>query len=297
MTRATFRYAGSKTLSLKHIYKFIPPVSAASKFITNFAEPFCGTAIVTLNKPRHPLETINDINGDVVNFFRVLREDVDALIGLIALTPYARDELAACTYDSALPPLERARRFYARQMMAFNTSRENPSFLRRKYARRIEDNNSSSPAATFANHNYLRAYAARLATVQIENLDVVKFINDFGGDRTLFYVDAPYLVDNDSENGRKNASMYTYEMPDDAIHDAYLEALISSGSYAIVSHYRHDLYDDVLDGWKRYDFTARTAGATKTESLYISPGLTELNNEIERRGEFAVQRSIFGGIG
>jgi len=81
----------------------------------HYCEPFAGSGAVLLNRDPSPVETFNDLDGDVVNFFRVLREEKAWLIEAIGLTPFAREEFAmACELSPDLPALERARRFYVR---------------------------------------------------------------------------------------------------------------------------------------------------------------------------------------
>jgi DNA adenine methylase len=82
----------------------------------HYCEPFGGSAAVLLNREPSPIETYNDIDGEVCNFFRVLREDKERLIEQIGLTPFSREEFAvACQIDPVVPPMERARRFYVRE--------------------------------------------------------------------------------------------------------------------------------------------------------------------------------------
>src|SRR5213082_3031228 len=80
----------------------------------HYCEPFGGSAAVLLNREPSPVESYNDIDGEVVNFFSALREHKQDLIDAIMLTPFSRDELTrACREATAnLDPLERARRFY-----------------------------------------------------------------------------------------------------------------------------------------------------------------------------------------
>lgn len=81
----------------------------------HYCEPFGGSAAVLLNRPSSPVETYNDLDGEVMNFFRVLRDDKERLIEAIGLTPFSREEFAlACQLDPKLSPLERARWFYVR---------------------------------------------------------------------------------------------------------------------------------------------------------------------------------------
>src|SRR5205823_3664247 len=82
----------------------------------HYCEPFAGSAAVLLNRQPSPVETYNDIDGEVVNFFRVLRSQKEALIEAIGLTPFSREEFYEALRDSAgdLADLERARRFFVR---------------------------------------------------------------------------------------------------------------------------------------------------------------------------------------
>lgn len=81
----------------------------------HYCEPFAGSAAVPLNRAPSPIETYNDVDGEVCNFFRVLRDQKAQLVEAISLTPFSREEFAmACELDPTVPPLERARRFYVR---------------------------------------------------------------------------------------------------------------------------------------------------------------------------------------
>ncbi|MCC5620655.1 DNA adenine methylase [Nostoc sp. CHAB 5715] len=83
---------------------------------THYCEPFGGSAAVLLNREPSPVETYNDIDGQVVNFFRVLRDQKDQLIKAIGLTPFSREEfrIAIAKEEESLSDLERARRFFVR---------------------------------------------------------------------------------------------------------------------------------------------------------------------------------------
>src|SRR6266581_6978596 len=82
----------------------------------HYVEPFAGSAAVLLNREPSPVETYNDIDGEVVNFFRVLRDQREVLIEAIGLTPFSREEfeLAISQPTQDLTDLERARRFFVR---------------------------------------------------------------------------------------------------------------------------------------------------------------------------------------
>src|SRR3972149_1220795 len=58
----------------------------------HYCEPFAGSAAVLLNREHSPVETYNDIDGEVANFFRVLRDEKEHLVEAIGLTPFSREE-------------------------------------------------------------------------------------------------------------------------------------------------------------------------------------------------------------
>src|SRR5258708_6284748 len=106
--RIAFGWYGGKFSHLEWLLPLLPPCH-------HYCEPFAGSAAVLLNRAPSPVETYNDLDGEVVNFFRILRDDADNLTRAITLTPFSRQEFAAaCQLDPALPALERARRFYIR---------------------------------------------------------------------------------------------------------------------------------------------------------------------------------------
>ena len=82
----------------------------------HYCEPFAGSGAVLINKSVSPIETYNDLDGDVVNFFRVLRDHHDELIRVISLTPFSREEYCLAIYgkNDSDNAVERARRFYIR---------------------------------------------------------------------------------------------------------------------------------------------------------------------------------------
>src|SRR5258706_6566598 len=106
--RLAFGWYGGKFSHLRWLLPLLPTSH-------HYCEPFAGSAAVLLNRPPSPVETYNDLEGEVCNFFRVLRDEKQRLIEFIGLTPFSREEFAAaCVLDPAVSPLERARRFFVR---------------------------------------------------------------------------------------------------------------------------------------------------------------------------------------
>ena len=106
------RYYGSKFRLAQWIISYFPAHR-------HYVEPFGGAANVLLVKDPSPLETYNDLNDKIVNFFRVLREKPDELIEQLLLTPWARSEYEMCLEPENESPVESARRLYYRLTMAY----------------------------------------------------------------------------------------------------------------------------------------------------------------------------------
>lgn len=233
----------------------------------HYCEPFAGSAAVLLNRAPSPIETYNDLDGEIVNFFRVLREEKDKLVEAIGLTPFSREEFAlACKLDPNVSPLERARRFYvrARQVRTGlaqtatlgrwanckNTSRAGMSGVISRWLGAIED---------------LPLIAERLLRVQIENRPALDIIRLYDSPDTLFYCDPPYIHDT-----RGDARAYGYEMTNQ--QHAELATLLNNvrGKVAI-SNYQCALMERLYPAskWHKTVSAARTNHATKGTRIEI----------------------------
>jgi DNA adenine methylase len=263
--RPAFRYHGSKWLLGKWIIGFFPPHEC-------YVEPFGGGAGVLLQKPRSWLEVYNDKAHQVVNFFRVLRENPDELIRVIELTPYAKEEWEQA-FQSDPDPVEMARRFYIRAYMSIagSTAKWNTGWRRQKMITKVKGQKRMTPAAiSFMSVDHLYEVANRFRGVQIECADWQEIIDRYDSPETLFYLDPPYPA---STRGRWKKTAYHHEMTDDD-HRELAERLRSIRGMAIISGYRCELYDELYRDWKREDKTARVNGPGQaTESLWLSTGV------------------------
>jgi DNA adenine methylase len=164
--QAPFPYYGAKSRLAPWILSFVPEH-------TTYVEPFVGSGAVLLAKPPSRTEVINDLNGDVVNFWRVLRDRHDELVARLQLTPYARDEYLFCrdgNHDKA-DEIERARRFFTRCALGYNASTARVGFSTSGPRRK-------GKAATFSRRvdERLAVVADRLRGVEIENMDALELI-------------------------------------------------------------------------------------------------------------------------
>lgn len=228
----------------------------------NYVEPCGGGASVLLRKPKSPLETYNDVDGAVVNFFRVLRDQPDELMRRIELTPWARAE-----YEQSREPagdaVEAARRFWVFAWMSIGGKGSG--------WRSITDVASRHGVNWPSDHisiQHLRAVATRLKAVQIEQLDAVECIRRYDNADALIYVDPPYLPELRERGGR-----YDYEWVK-VDHVRAAEALHRCRGLVVMSGYACPLYVDLYEaqGWTRRDREQQTnSGGQRIESLWLSP--------------------------
>ena len=207
----------------------------------SYLEPFFGSGAVLFNKPPSAIETVNDLDGDIVNFFRVLREQTDELIRVISLTPYSRDVFDDAHENRGTDPFDRAYRFAIRSRMGhgFKTYQKT-GFKIDVYARE-----RSYCVNTWNRMPTLLAEAAeRLKGVQIENRPALELIRRFNYDNVLIYADPPYLL------STRGCKQYRCEMTEQD-HVDLLAALRDHKGSVILSGYPSELYDRELRGWQR----------------------------------------------
>lgn len=263
-TRPALRYYGGKWNLAPWIISHFPPHK-------NYVEPCGGAASVLLQKPRSLLETYNDLDGNVVNFFRVLRDKPDELIRKIELTPWARTEFELSKKPSK-DPIEAARRFYMCAQMGISASQRASSGMRMVY-----EVAGGIPAVVNSTAKHLYDIAKRLLGVQIENRDALKLITLTDSFDTFFYFDPPYLGET-----RASKAEYTIEASDIDFHIAAGKLLNTVMGYVIISGYTSSLYTELYEfqGWHRIDKEAQTNGEKRIESLWLSPRTYKaLNND------------------
>jgi len=230
-----------------------------------YVEPFGGAMSVLLRKAPSRLEVYNDLDGEVVLFFQVLRERTEELVEAITWTPFSRAELDLA-YEIAEDDLERARRFYVRAWQG----RGGPRAMWRTGWRYQKTNARGKRALDdFNDTTHLWAIARRLKEVQIECVDALRVLRAFDAPSTLFYVDPPYVWASRSERWAGHA--YEHDM-DDSAHRALAEALHQVEGAVLLSGYPSALYDELYGDWDRVSKEAKTdQNTTAMEVLWISP--------------------------
>ncbi|MGH8037183.1 MAG: DNA adenine methylase [Stenotrophomonas sp.] len=273
ITAPALRYHGAKFRISGWVHQHLPAHRT-------YVEPFGGAAGVLLTKPRSYAEVYNDLDGDVVNFFRVLQKASlrDQLIEACQLTPYAREEFDLA-FEETEDPVERARRLVIRAQMGFGSA----GATKGKTGFRID----SQRAYGTAQHLWVKypeglaAIAERFTGVLIENRPAVEVMQQHDTPQTLHYVDPPYVHSTRVMQSGK-AGYYRHEMGV-SDHEQLLTALLQLRGMVVLSGYRTELYDDTLVSWQRVETTARiSAGrgsATRTECLWISPSAAEAGHQ------------------
>lgn len=248
-------YPGSKWSMTDWIIDHMPPH-------TTYLEPYFGSGAVLFNKERSKLETVNDLDGNIVNLFRVIRNRRHELAESIKWTPYAREEYEL-SYTMEGDELERARRFLVRCWMARWVKTNKKTGWRHVVD---WDTRPLSPAKEWTDlPGKIISASERLQRVQIEYEPALKVIERYKKSNVLIYADPPYLLDT------RRGKMYANEMTEND-HEDLIQMLDNHPGPVIVSGYAHPLYDEKLRHWKRETRRVQAeAGEIRTEVLWINP--------------------------
>ena len=255
--RPPLRYRGGKWRLAEWIISFFPPHEL-------YCEPFAGGASVLFRKPASTLEVINDMDGDVVAFFRCLRNRPDELREALRLTPYSREELRLANKqveEATDVEMERARRLYVRCQMGRGSSSRIAGFRmqRTKYGWGV------NKPREFLENGFLDAAAERLTHVQLENLPALELIPRADGPKALFYVDPPYLA------ATRSGKLYNCEMMGEEEHQELSEQLHSVKGMVVLSGGDSGFYRELYADWKLEMLVARgEMNKTYTECLWLN---------------------------
>lgn len=259
------KYRGSKWRLAPWIIAQFPPPDT----YTTYCEPYFGSGAVFFRKPPSPHEIVNDLSGDVVNLFRMLREHGGALAALIQMAPWARSEYDA-SYLPIIPTmpvasdcdarLEAARRFLVRCWQA-----QHLDFTRHTAWRHRGTRAHSSTTALWAKlPQRVLQTVERLKGAEIECRPALDLITRHRHPDVLLYVDPPYVL---STRGRRK--LYHRELSDTE-HAELLEALDAHPGPVVLSGYAHPLYDTRLAHWRRREKASfAEGGGRRTEVLWV----------------------------
>lgn len=251
--KAVFRYPGSKWSIAKWIISHFP--EGYEKMI--YLEPFFGSGAVFFNKLPGTVETINDLDGDVVNLFRVLREQPEELKKVLELTPYSREEYDL-SFELCEDSLEQARRFVVKTTQSIGAKigvgkcgwRNHKTIKIGGTACKWAGITKTIDAAV----SRLRGTPTNL--VQIEHMDAFRLIERYDTQDALIYLDPPYV-----RSTRRSGALYSHELSEKD-HEHLLDLIVTSKSKIIISGYDNDLYNKKLKGWYT-DITMSRTTSTK----------------------------------
>ncbi len=249
---AVLKYPGAKNRLARQISNYIPEHSV-------YLEPFAGSLAVLFNKQRSHIETVNDLHEEVVNFFRVVRDNGSELQKVIELTPYARSEYEKA-YETSSDDIERARRFCVRCWMGIGCAN-----LYKNGFKNGQQTKSPNPAIAWSKlPETLTLAIERLRGVQIENLPALELIRRYDTADVFMYIDPPYL------HSTRKKYLYKYEMTD-LQHEELLQELVKHPGKILLSGYDSDLYNRYLSGWEKVKIPARAEnGLKRMEVLWMN---------------------------
>ena len=263
--RPPIPYYGGKQTVAQRIVALMPPH-------LHYVEPYAGSLAVLLAKTPARMETVNDLDGNLMAFWRTLRDHPDDLARACQLTPHSRAEYAACREalrgNTEADDLERARRAWVCLTQGRGGTLRKPTGWRHFVTPR---------GSSIGMPGYLDGYvermtdaAERLHDVSLESMPALDLIVKYGGDsEALLYVDPPYVG-----STRSGEDQYLHEMRDDASHRELSEALHAARAVVILSGYGSALYDDLYAGWSQVQIQTSSGngsgdrGTARTEVLW-----------------------------
>lgn len=250
------KYPGSKWNIAGQLVNMIPEHHS-------YVEPFFGSGAVLFNKQVSDIETINDLDGDVVNVFKCIQEDSEKLARLVMTTPYSR-----AVYDESYKdtekeePFEKACRFLIRCWMGhgFRTNNHKVGWK----------NDVQGRERMYAMWNWYRLplwivdIAERLRCVQVENRPAIEVIQRFDFENVFMYLDPPYLLKT------RHQKQYMFEMTDDD-HEQLLHTILHSKAKIMISGYESNMYNDYLKNWNKKTFASCAEhGGNRKEVIWMN---------------------------
>lgn len=250
--KSVLKYPGAKNRLAPWICGYIPEHDV-------YLEPYAGSLAVLFNKERSHIETVNDLNGEITNFYFVLRDKGEELKRRIELTPFSRREYEKA-YEPCEDDVERARRFAVKCWMSFGSGN-----VYKNGFKSGQQAHSPNPAKAWSElPETMKLAAERLKGVQIENLPALELINRYNTADVFMYLDPTYVP------GTRKSHLYKCEM-NQSDHEELLEVILKHPGKVLISGYDNDLYNDMLRGWKKVQkSTTAEGGRKRIETLWMN---------------------------
>lgn len=252
------KYPGSKWNIAGRLVGYIPRHHS-------YVEPYFGSGAVLFKKPQSDIETINDLDSDVTNLFRCIREDAGKLARLVLATPFSREE-----YERQFSPCPSGDGDPYRKALGFLVKCWQGHGFRTDGWKVGWKNDVAGREKAYGLWDWYRLpvkitmVAERLRMVQVENRPAIEVIKRFDREGVFMYLDPPYLLNT------RCRKIYKHEMTD-ADHVELLEAVVGSRAKVMVSGYRSEMYDRYLAGWEKVTFkSCAEHGKARTEVVWMN---------------------------
>lgn len=240
-------YYGGKQMLLKYILPLIPPH-------TIYCEPFFGGGAVFFAKPKSEVEVINDLNGEVINFFKVAKTKFSELQKEIQSTPHSRElykkAMVVYEYPDMFPDVKRAWALWTLTNQGFAGMIGSWGFGKE---------NSKEKSLVKKRDDFTKEYANRLNQVQIECNDALKVIARCDDKDAFIYCDPPYIG---SDQGH-------YKGYSEAEYKKLLDALVKVKGKFLLSSYPSTLLSSYIKKhkWKVHKITKSVAVTKNTDKM------------------------------
>lgn len=265
MTRTPLTFYGGKQKLAAQIVALMPPHVA-------YLEPFAGGAAVLFAKPPAERETLNDVDGQIMRFWRALRDRPEQLASAVAMTPYGRGEWRE-SREPAEDDVEAARRLLVNVDQSFSRSRESwspPSLLKDRKGRWQPGTWANLPAR-------IRAAAERLTNVCLENADAIDLIPRWDVRDSVIYCDPPYV----GAHRKTMSKGYAHDAGPDLWPRLVDALLLIENAAVILSGYPCEEAEQL--GWRSVDLVASSNVQARSgqklhkvpETLWLSPAVPE----------------------
>ena len=227
-----------------------------------YLEPFFGSGSVFFNKQRSKIETINDIDSNVYNLFKIVRDKPNELAESLKLTPWSREEYENSSEETS-DEVEKARKFIVRMWQAIGAKTSDKTGWRNNITaetRTILGFHSALPEKIYGACERLKH--TRSCAVQIEHQDVFKLIERYDREDVIMYLDPPYVISTRSKR------IYKHEFTNED-HEKLLKFCIKTKAKILISGYESELYNEYLKNWEKEEVMAVCeTGIKKKEVLW-----------------------------
>lgn len=251
--RSVLKYPGSKWNIADQIVSIMPKHHS-------YVEPYFGSGAVLFNKAPSNIETINDLDNDVVNLFRCIKDNAETLAKLVATTPFSRTQYEEAFENSqnVIEPFEKAVNFLVKcwQGHGFRTNGYKNGWKRDVMGRE----RAYSLWNWYRLPEWIIEIAERLRMVQIENKPAIDVIKSFNFSNVFMYIDPPYLLTT------RSAKQYKHEMSDEQ-HEELLITILQSEAKIIISGYENDMYNNYLKNWSKKKYQSNAEYGLKREEV------------------------------